>query len=181
MELSNDRGCDFCPCNWCCADGTVFVGSLDNKVYALNGSTGGLRWSFQTGDDVLSSPAIAVDGTVYVGSNVYALNGSTGALQWNFATGGGVTSAPAIAADGTVYVGSANGQLFALNGSTGTVFWNLTISTAATSSPAIGVDGTLYIGFTTLYALWCALPPSQTLSNFDEERATNQQSVLGLS
>ncbi|MBN1277085.1 MAG: PQQ-binding-like beta-propeller repeat protein, partial [Deltaproteobacteria bacterium] len=49
------------------SDGTVYVGSYDNKVYALN-PNGTKKWAFQAGDRVWSSPAIAPDGTVYVGT-----------------------------------------------------------------------------------------------------------------
>ena len=50
-------------------DGTVYVGSFDKKLYAVNGKTGVKLWDFETGDDVDSSPAIGSDGTVYVGSD----------------------------------------------------------------------------------------------------------------
>ena len=49
------------------SDGTVYVGSNDNKLYAINGKSGVKLWGFETGDWV-SSPAIGSDGTVYVGS-----------------------------------------------------------------------------------------------------------------
>ena len=51
------------------SDGTVYVGSLDKKLYAINGKSGEKKWEFKTGDEVFSSPAIGSDGTVYVGSN----------------------------------------------------------------------------------------------------------------
>ena len=51
------------------SDGTVYVGSWDNKLYAINGKTGAKLWEFVTGGWVSSSPAIGSDGTVYVGSN----------------------------------------------------------------------------------------------------------------
>jgi hypothetical protein len=50
------------------ADGTVYVGSYDDKLYAL-GPDGSLKWSYTTGDWVESSPAIGADGTLYVGSH----------------------------------------------------------------------------------------------------------------
>jgi phosphatidylinositol-3-phosphatase len=56
-------------------NGTVYVGSNDNKVYALNASTGTVLSTTSTGSAVASSPAIA-NGNVFVGSNdnnVYAL------------------------------------------------------------------------------------------------------------
>jgi outer membrane protein assembly factor BamB len=50
------------------SDGTVYVGSHDNKLYAINGKSGAKLWGFVTGGRVRSSPAIGSDGTVYVGS-----------------------------------------------------------------------------------------------------------------
>ena len=50
------------------SDGTVYVGSDDKKLYAINGKTGVKLWDFETGSFVGSSPAIGSDGTVYVGS-----------------------------------------------------------------------------------------------------------------
>jgi hypothetical protein len=57
-------------------DGTVYVGSHDNKLYAINPKSGVKLWEFETGGYVSSSPAIGSDGTVYVGSydkKLYAL------------------------------------------------------------------------------------------------------------
>ena len=93
------------------SDGTVYVGSDDNKLYAINGKTGIKLWEFETGSYVLSSPAIGSDGTVYVGSwdkKLYAINGKTGVKLWEFETGHVVHSSPAIGSDGTVYVGSGS-------------------------------------------------------------------------
>ena len=50
------------------ADGTIYVGSKDGKVYALDGKSGDKLWAFETRGKVYSSPAIGSDGTVYVGS-----------------------------------------------------------------------------------------------------------------
>jgi outer membrane protein assembly factor BamB len=50
------------------SDGTVYVGSGDHKLYAINGKSGVKLWEFETGGEVYSSPAIGSDGTVYVGS-----------------------------------------------------------------------------------------------------------------
>ena len=51
------------------SDGTVYVGSGDKKLYAINGKSGVKLWEFETGSYVVSSPAIGSDGTIYVGSN----------------------------------------------------------------------------------------------------------------
>ena len=57
------------------SDGTVYVGSSDNKLYAINGKSGVKLWGFETGFTMPSSPAIGSDGTVYVGSGykLYAI------------------------------------------------------------------------------------------------------------
>ncbi|HEY9172364.1 MAG TPA: PQQ-binding-like beta-propeller repeat protein [Verrucomicrobiae bacterium] len=132
------------------ADGTIYVGAWNGKVFALNGATGAKSWEFQTGGRVHSSPAIGADGTVYVGSydqKVYALNGTTGAKRWEFATQAPVAScSPAIGADGSVYVGSQDGRLYALNGDTGQQRWAFATGGEVNSSPAIGADGTVYFG-----------------------------------
>ncbi len=99
------------------SDGTVYVGSNDTKLYAINGKTGVKLWEYKTGGSVHSSPAIGSDGTVYVGSwdnKLYAINGKTGVKLWDFETGDHVSSSPAIGSDGTVYVGSADKKLYAI-------------------------------------------------------------------
>ena len=105
------------------ADGTIYVGSVDDNFYAIN-PDGSPKWEFATGSGVYSSPAISGDGTIYVGSlddNLYALtDGGQGTVtqKWApFATGGGVLSSPAIGADGTIYVGSEDGNLYAVGNS----------------------------------------------------------------
>jgi len=57
-------------------DGTVFVGSDDENLYAVDAETGTQQWTFETGDWVRSSPTV-VDETVFVGSddgNLYAVD-----------------------------------------------------------------------------------------------------------
>ena len=76
------------------AGGTVYAGSDDGTVYALDAATGGLRWAYTAGDSV-SDPAVA-GGTVYVGGHdgtVYALDAATGRLRWTYSTAGMVDSA----------------------------------------------------------------------------------------
>jgi len=131
-------------------DGTVYVGSRDDKVYALDGKTGQRKWAFKTGDDVTSSPAVAADGTVYVGSwdmRLYALDGATGAEKWELPMDGGVYSSPAIDDDGTVYVG-AGCFVYALDGATGDVLWETPVTGrerggSIHTAPALSADGLL--------------------------------------
>src|SRR5712671_6699947 len=64
----------------------------------------GVKWKFNTGGRVYSSPAVA-DGAVFVGSsdgNLYAVDAAAGTLKWKFTTRGRVVSSPAVEA-GVVY------------------------------------------------------------------------------
>jgi outer membrane protein assembly factor BamB len=128
------------------ADGTIYVGSWDSKLHAVN-PNGTLKWSYTTGNEILSSPAIGADGTIYVGSldsTLHAVN-PNGTFKWSYATGGSIYSSPAIGADGTIYVGSDDHKLHAIN-SDGTLKWAYTTGERIESSPAIGADGTIYVG-----------------------------------
>ena len=49
-------------------DGTLYVGSRDHYLYALDVRTGRERWRYRTGAPVTSTPAVA-GGRVYIGSN----------------------------------------------------------------------------------------------------------------
>jgi outer membrane protein assembly factor BamB len=102
-----------------------------------------VKWSFATGDKIFSSPVIAKDGTIYIGSDdksLYAID-PTGAKKWAFATDGGIDGVPAIGADGTIYVGSAGG-VFAVSPD-GAMKW-LAKSSAQVIDVTIGPDGTVY-------------------------------------
>jgi len=137
-------------------NGVVYFGSDDNRVYALDASTGALVWRYTTGYIVQSSPAV-VNGVVYVGSgdgNMYALNASTGALVWKHASNGStIESSPAVV-NGIVYFGADDNNVYALNASTGAQLWSFTTGDYVQSSAAVA-NGVVYIGSNdgNLYAL----------------------------
>jgi outer membrane protein assembly factor BamB len=128
--------------------GTVYVGA-QNKLYALN-PDGSQKWPafvFDGSISTNSSPAIGVDGTIYVGcenNKLYAIN-PNGTYKWAFPTGGIVGSSPAIGSDGLIYVGSADKKLYVLKPD-GSLAWAYPLWDAIWSSPAIGPDGTVYVG-----------------------------------
>lgn len=120
-----------------------------------------LRWSFATlstsaAGNILSSPSVADDGTVYIGIEV---GSSTSLLQsgrlfairpdgtqkWVFSAPDWIDSSPAIAADGTVVFGCWDGRLYAL-APDGTLKWSVALGSFISASPALGPDGTAYVG-----------------------------------
>jgi outer membrane protein assembly factor BamB len=134
-------------------DGTVYFGSGDHNVYALDARTGTLRWKFQAGDVVHSSPAI-VDGVLYIGcwdGAMYALNAKTGQLIWKFATGVDAThfmqGIPGSAAvvGGIVVFGSRDNNIYALDAKSGKELWRQgNHGSWVIASPAI-LDGIVYV------------------------------------
>ena len=128
-------------------DGTIYVGSYDKNLYAIN-PDGTQKWAFPTGGYILSSsPAIGSDGSIYVGSydfNLYAIN-PDGSQKWVFPTGDAVNSSPAIGTDGTIFVGSLDDNLYAINPD-GSQKWAFPTGGGVRSSPAIGPDGIIYAG-----------------------------------
>lgn len=182
------------------SDGTIYIGVLYNDTFrstsfgelqAFN-RDGTLKWSFPddtayaTVGPIRSTPAVAADGTVYVGSddgNIYAIN-PDGTELWRAATENTVRSSPVIGSDGTVYIGSSDGKTYAIIGGAppdngpwpmfqnnwantgykvpnfieGTLKWSRQVGSdqySHRSSPAIDDNGTVYVGSSdgNLYAI----------------------------
>lgn len=135
---------------------TLYIGSGDRNVYALDANSGTLRWKFTTGDVVHATPAVA-GGTVFVGSwdrKFYALDAATGAERWSFLTGDdrkihnqiGIQGSAAVAG-GIVYFGCRDSHLYALNARDGSLRWKHDESGSwVIATPAVH-DGAVY--FTT--------------------------------
>jgi serine/threonine protein kinase len=99
------------------AGGTVYVGTQDGSVHALDAATGKARWTCATGSAVDSSPTVA-GGTVYLNSTdnsdkVYALDATTGKARWTY-TGASAFNGSPVVAGSTVYVGSGH-EVYALS------------------------------------------------------------------
>jgi outer membrane protein assembly factor BamB/tetratricopeptide (TPR) repeat protein len=134
--------------------GTVYTGSYDGYLYAVDASTGEEQWRFNAGGSVDSSPTVA-GGQVFVGSqngDLYAVDAETGTPQWEFATGDWIQSSPTVA-DATVYAGSWDDNLYAVTTNDGDQRWVLNTGGDVTS-PAVA-DDTVYVGSadSTLYAV----------------------------
>ena len=133
------------------ANGYVYVGSYDNKLYQLNASNvSQFIASYTTGGDVWSSPAVA-NGYVYVGSDddkLYQLNASNvSQLIASYTTGTSfIRSSPAVA-NGYVYVGSGDKKLYQLNASNVSqlIASYTTGDLLLFSSPAVA-NGYVYVG-----------------------------------
>jgi outer membrane protein assembly factor BamB len=145
-------------------DGTIYFGSFDGYLYAIY-PDGTLKWKLKVYGWIWSTPAIAEDGTIYVGvddsSCLYAIN-PNGTEKWRFNARDTIYSSPAIAEDGTIYFGTmgVGYNIYAVNPN-GTEKWHYKTGYKITSDPAIGYDGTIYIGSGDRYLY--AMYPNGTL------------------
>ena len=136
-------------------NGTVYIGSTDEHLYAFPASCSGScspLWKGATGGQINSSPAVA-NGVVYVGSNddkLYAFPTScsgTCTPLWTGTTGGVINSSPVVA-NGMVYVGSNDDKLYAFSTSCSgscSPSWTAATGGSLVSSPAVA-NGVVYIG-----------------------------------
>lgn len=129
------------------AHGSVYFGSGDGNLYALEAKSGELRWKFATGDVVHSSPAYAA-GVVFFGgwdTFFYAVDAASGKEKWRFKSGDdpvmhnqiGFQSSPAVV-DGVVYTGCRDSNVYALDATTGKERWRFNNNMSwVNSSPAV--------------------------------------------
>jgi outer membrane protein assembly factor BamB len=134
-------------------NGIIYFGGGYNGLpwylYAVY-PNGTLKWKYKTSGLMLgSSPAIAEDGIIYVGTwdtGLYAIN-PDGTKKWRTGSGGSIASSPAIAEDGTIFVGTMNtGNSLVAFYPNGTIRWKYKTGYSITGGPAIGSDDTIYIG-----------------------------------
>lgn len=159
------------------SDGTIYVGAetcpglddsrLPGGLYAIN-PNGSVKWRYDTlgrpggGTQMLSPPAIAGDGTIYVWSLLHdsPLPGETdttfavlhavrpdGSEKWRCSVDQGYVIVPALAIgrDGTVYVGASDTSVYAID-PLGQVQWHvkLAVGDPAVPSVVVATDGTIY-------------------------------------
>ena len=121
------------------ADGKVFFGSMDQKVYALD-LVGQKLWEFHTGGAVTAEPLVQ-DGRVYIGSfssDFYALDAETGSMIWKFPDASNWYWSRAVTNGDTLFVGSTDGNLYALDAATGALHWVYPTEGSIVGSPRPG-------------------------------------------
>lgn len=132
---------------------------LKNRYYDADFSFPlGLKWNFETGANVYSSPAV-YNNVVYFGSsngNVYALSLASGKLLWSFSAELPITSSPLIAREnGKAYVFAASWDkhVYKLDVESGALVSKTKLEPFTGSSPLLYEDYVIIGGGKILYAI----------------------------
>jgi|DewCreStandDraft_5_1066085.scaffolds.fasta_scaffold01244_30 outer membrane protein assembly factor BamB len=125
-----------------------------SELYALAKDTGDALWNVPLGAaGSRSSPCVASDGTIYVGTDdgyLYAVD-PNGTVKWSQPVASdAIRTAPVVCANGFIYVGSRDYKFYCVNPN-GTVKWSYTTGNPIYGSAAIGSDGTVYVTSTDRY------------------------------
>ena len=139
-------------------DGTLYIGSGDGLLYAIDAGTGALRWTFDAGSPIASSPAVTGN-VVLVGSRdgvLNAVDAGNGDRIWSVETGPDlplpwghegwdyIQSSPSVSG-GVAYWGSGDGGVRAIDVATGRLIWHFDTGARVRSTPALS-DGLLVVG-----------------------------------
>ena len=119
---------------------------------------GAERWRVRLeGGGARSTPAIGLDGTVYISAEsgrLHALDPETGEIRWRFQTGGALWASPIVDSAGHLFIGSQDRNVYSLDPD-GSLRWQRRLGGQIDSTGTIGPDGTFYCGCDdgNLYAL----------------------------
>lgn len=111
------------------ADSTVYFGTSDHTMTALDSRTGQVRWRTPSGESIGLSPGrnVLVVGSLVVlpDLGLHAFDRVTGARRWSFHPSSGDTPGRfTIATDGTrIFAGSAAGYAYAVDAFSGASIW----------------------------------------------------------
>jgi len=139
-------------------DGTVYAGTTNRTLYAVDAETATEQWRFRVGPEPperdkaegIWAPPHVKGGRVFVGANdynVYALDADSGDELWRYETDSHVYSSPTVV-DGVLYVSGRDKGMYALDPATGEELWANEIGISG-ASPSV-VDGSVYSGSYTI-------------------------------
>lgn len=142
-------------------DGTVYCGSSDGGLYALDAATGAKRWRHDAGAPVFSGIGRHGDDLLMFGTmdgSVVLLDRRTQRETLRVKTGGGVVTTPIVAGHRLV-VGSRDYLLYGFDLETGAVAWKYSYWFSWVESTPVLRDGLLYVGASD-YSRVTALEPA---------------------
>src|SRR6266481_1717954 len=130
--------------------GPFLFGTLAN----CSAQPGNVLWTYDTAASIRSSPAVDVDGTIYIcaADTLYAIT-NYGSNKWTVSIGGGDCGSPALGSDHSIYVENGGlGSLFVRN-QDGSAKWAFATG-GGNACPGLAFDYSSYVfGFVYLYGV----------------------------
>jgi outer membrane protein assembly factor BamB len=105
-------------------DDTLFIGSSDGRLYAIDSGYGEKRWEFDTGGKIWSTPVVNGD-IVYVGNyarNLSAISKQDGSAVWETELPAAIASSP-VASENSIVFGTFDHNLYAIDKDDGSEQW----------------------------------------------------------
>lgn len=135
-------------------DSTLYIGSNDSCLYALDKKSGRLKWKFRTGGEIKSKPLLYNAYVIFNSTDgfVYSINKQNAQKQWVFKTNGEKTldmwdyynSSP-VYSDNKIFVGSGDGNIYAIEANTGKLVWKFKTNDIVHATPLI-YNKNVYVG-----------------------------------
>jgi outer membrane protein assembly factor BamB len=124
---------------------TLYGGSVDRKVYAVDLTSGDLRWSSRLPGMILGGVLLAGD-TIFAASSrpqgrIYALDRTRGKQIWRISTD--PIGVPLALIDGALVALTQRGDVLALDPGTGKVRWRRRVGVSRTAAAPAGSGGVL--------------------------------------
>ncbi|GAO41887.1 outer membrane protein assembly factor BamB family protein [Flavihumibacter petaseus] len=137
--------------------GTLYVGSCDSLLYAIELTNGHKQWTYAAGGDIRSAAVISNDSVFLVSGNgqLHCISRQNGNLFWKFTASGDHKYSPYAFADyflstplllgDKVIFGSGDGRVYAVNRKDGKQRWAFQTGDVVHASP-VTANGLIYIG-----------------------------------
>ncbi|MEL6307341.1 MAG: serine/threonine-protein kinase [Chloroflexota bacterium] len=126
---------------------TVYIGSYDTNIWALNVETGELAWKEATEGGVAVTPSVDIEHKqVLFGSEdytFYAWDYRDGKANWTYQTSDKIRSSPRLA-HGHVFFGSDDGKLYAILAQNGRFMWDYYAESPIRSRPYVTNDRIIF-------------------------------------
>lgn len=125
---------------------TLYVATLAGDLVALSSDDGTKRWAVALGERVYSTPYVADDGTIWVGSDAKKLHAisARGEALFRIELDGEVDTGPAPTKDGLVAVAAGSYVYGVRRG--GDIAWRFAAKGKVFTAPAITEDGLVVVG-----------------------------------
>ncbi len=134
-------------------DGRVYVGDARGILFAFEGATGAVAWTYDTRSAIFGTPSVDGDALLLLDAHdvLHRIDAATGKAIWTRVLGTGkphdipalksqrwdYRSATPVVRDGVAYLGTGSGTFYALDARMGDVRWRKKVGSAIRSTAAI--------------------------------------------